>query len=125
MTYRFALALPLLLTATPALATGGYDCRTTDGSNIGVSGVVGHVVGNPLVGVRLRLGEQMLSTMDEQPQIAVGQSWIDAREIRLDLIDAQAQRYEAQLRIRITTRAGATGTLVRNDRTHPVRCTVE
>ena len=125
MKLSLLLGLPLLLAATPALATGGYDCRTTDGSEIGVSAVVGHAPGNPLVGARLRLGERVLSTAGEPPAIAVGQSWIDEREIRLDLIDAQALRYEAQLRARIATRSGWVGTLVRDGRSHPVRCTVE
>ena len=114
-----------LFASSPALATGGFDCRTTDGLDIGVSGVVGHVVGNPLVAARLRLGEQLLSTTGEQPRIAVAQSWIDAREIRLDLVDAEASRYEARLRARIMIRLDATGTLLRHGRTHPVRCTIE
>ena len=124
MKYGLFLAIALFVPG-PALATGGFDCRTTDGSGITVGGTLGRGAGNPLVGARLRLGDRTLSTSDEQPQIAVGQSWIDEREIRLDLIDPQGLRFEARLRARIAPRSGATGTLLRDGRSHPVRCTVE
>jgi hypothetical protein len=117
-------ALALLFLAAPALATGGFDCRATDGSNIGISGSLGRVVGNPLLGASLQLGERTLSTAGDRPEIAVGRSWIDEREIRVDLIDPQALRFEAQLRARMT-RSGATGTLVREGRTYRVRCEFE
>ena len=122
---RVLVALPLLIASTPALATGGFDCRTTDGSDILVSGTIGRVIGTPLVAAHLRIGEETLSTTDAEPRIAIARSWIDAREIRVDLADPQAERFEAQLRARIMTRLGATGTLVRNRVTHPVRCEIE
>ena len=125
MKYRFFLGLPLLLASTPAWATGGFECRTTDRSNISMTGTIGHTIASPLVTAQLRLGQRMLSTTGARPQLAIGRSWIDSREIRVDLVDANAMRFEAQLRARIMTRIGATGTLVRNGRTHPVRCTVE
>lgn len=119
------IALPLLLAASPALATGGFECRTTDDSGIRVVGTIGHVIASPLVTAQLHLGDRTLSTAGEAAPIAIGRSWIDSREIRVDLVDAQATRFEAQLRARIMTRNGATGTLVRNDVSHPVRCDVE
>ena len=122
---RFLLGLPLLLAATPAFATGGFDCRTTDRSGIRMSGTIGHVAGSPLVAAQLHLGSRRLSTTGPEPQAAIGRSWIDSREIRVDLIDAQATRFEAQLRARIMTRTGATGTLARDGETHPVRCEIE
>ena len=125
MKLSFLCTLPLLVAASPALATGGFDCRTTDGSDIGLSGTIGHVAGSPLVAATLRLGERVLATATDRPQIAIGRSWIDAREIRVDLVDPQATRFEAELRARIMTRLGATGTLRRDGRTHPVRCSVE
>src|SRR5687767_4922537 len=120
------LALPALFAATPAFATGGFDCRTTDGSNILMSGTIGRVIGAPLVAAHLRIGDQpTLSTTDPEPRFAIVRSWIDAREIRVDLADPGAERFEAQLRARIMTRGGATGMLVRGGVTHPVRCEVE
>ena len=125
MKHRLFLGLPLLFVATPAFATGGFDCRATDRSGIRMTGTVGHVIASPLVAAQLRLGTRTLSTTGTRPQIAIGRSWLDSREIRVDLVDPQLTRFEAQLRVRIMTRGGATGTLVRNRVTHPVRCTVE
>ncbi|MDQ4087824.1 MAG: hypothetical protein M3177_07435 [Pseudomonadota bacterium] len=116
---------PLLLLASPALATGGFRCEARDGSNLAISGTIGRVIGNPLGGASLHVGEQTISTTDAEPQIAIGRSWIDEREIRVDLIDANAQRFEAQLRARPTRNGTATGTLIRHGRTHRVRCELE
>jgi hypothetical protein len=118
-------ALPLLLIGAPAFATGGFHCQTTDGSNLAISGSVGHVVGFPLLGATLHLGERTLATTDEPPQISIGRSWLDDREIRVDLIDSNAERYEAQLRVRVTRDGTARGTLVREGRTHRVQCELE
>jgi hypothetical protein len=119
------LALPLLLVASPAFATGGFDCRATDGSDIMLSGTIGRVITSPLVAAHLRLGGRTLATTDPHPEIRIGRSWIDERELRVDLVDADAMRFEAQLRARIGGRGRGAGTLVRNGVTHPVRCEVE
>ena len=123
---RILLGLPLLLIASPALATGGFDCVTTDGSRIVMSGTIGRVIGSPLIAAHLRIGDEpTLSTTDPDPPFTIVRSWIDAREIRVDLADPGANEFEAQLRVRIMTRRGATGTLMRRGVTHPVRCEVE
>ena len=123
---RFLCALPLLFAATPAFATGGFDCRTTDGSNIVMSGTIGRVIGTPLIAAHLRIGDEpTLSTTDPEPPFAIVRSWIDEREIRVDLADPGAARFEAQLRARTTPRGTATGTLLRGGVTRPVRCILE
>jgi hypothetical protein len=119
------LALPLLGIAAPASATGGFHCEATDGSNLAISGTVGRVIGAPLIGASLHLGDRTLSTTDEPPLIAIGRSWLDEREMRVDLVDANAERFEAQLRARPRGDGTATGTLVREGRTHRVRCELE
>jgi hypothetical protein len=119
------VALPLLFAASPAFATGGFDCRTTDGSNIAMSGTIGRVVGAPLIAAQLRLGDEALATTDPEPRITIARSWIDTSEIRVDLADPQAERFEAQLRARTTRHGTATGTLVRGGIAHPVRCELE
>ena len=119
------VSLPLLFAASPALATGGFDCRTTDGSNIAISGTIGRVVGAPLVAARLRIGEQTLSTTDAEPRIVIARSWIDTREIRVDLADPQMERFEAELRARTRRDGTATGSLLREGVRHPVRCELE
>ena len=119
------LAMPLLLAASPALATGGFDCRTTDRSDMVMSGTIGRVIGTPLVAAHLRIGDRTLATTDPEPEITIVRSWIDAREIKVDLADPQAERFVAQLRARIGARGRGTGTLVRDGVTHPVMCEVE
>lgn len=114
----------LLLAATPALATGGFECRTTDGSDIALNGVTGHGIVTPLVGARLHVGDTLLTSQSDDATIAVAQSWIDGERLWLDLVDPQALRFEARLRATVKGHA-ATGTLVRDGRTHPVRCTVD
>jgi hypothetical protein len=119
------LALPLLLGAAPAFATGGFACEATDGSGIAIGGTIGHVVGAPLVGAWLQVREQTRATTDTPAQIAVGRSWIDEHEIRLDLVDPNFERFEAQLRVRTSEAGEARGTLLRDGVTHPVRCDLE
>lgn len=119
-----AAALLLLVTATPAFATGGFDCRTTDGSNIALRGTVGRVVGNPLIDAHLQLDERTLATTDREPQIVIVRSWLDAERIWVDLADSQVTEFVAQLRVRMT-RSGGVGTLRVNGITRRVRCEVE
>ena len=115
---RYLLATFMLMASSPALATGGFACATTDGSLIVLNGAVGHTLTAPLVGARLTVRGRAIET-------AIGRSWIDAREIRVDLTDPNATRFEAQLRARILPRGRASGTLVIGGRTRPVRCTLE
>jgi hypothetical protein len=119
------LALPLLFAATPAFATGGFDCRTTDGSDIMMSGTIGRVIGTPLVAAHLQVDGRTLGTNDPEPQIAIARSWIDQHEIKVDLVEGQAERFAAELRVRLTRRGDGNGTLVRDGRTYQVYCTVE
>jgi hypothetical protein len=125
MKHILLLASALLLAATPALATGGFDCRTTDGSNIRLSGTIGHTIVSPLVGARLQLGDRVLATTDSNPEIAIGRSWIGDNEIRVDLVDANVTRIEVRLRAEYMAGAFAVGTLVRDGVSHPVRCEVQ
>ena len=125
MKHSLLLAPALLLAAAPAHATGGFDCRTTDGSNIRLSGTIGHTIVSPLVGARLELGDRVLATTDSNPEIAIGRSWIGDNEIRVDLVDANVTRMEVQLRARYMAGAFAIGTLVRDGVSHRVRCETE
>lgn len=124
MRLAWIAALAIFVSA-PALATGGFECRTSDRSGLRVSGVIGHGIASPLVSVRLIDGRRTLSTAGERPALVIGRFWIDSREIRLDLVDPQGLRYEAQLRASWMVRNQGTGTLIRNGRTHPVRCITE
>jgi hypothetical protein len=123
---RFAfLGLPWLLAASPAFASGSFDCRTIDGSEIGISGTYGHVIGSPIVSARLQLGNRTLSTSGDGAEIAIGRSWLDETELRLDLVDLQVTRFEAELRVRQDARRRSVGTLIRDRTTRRVRCTFD
>jgi hypothetical protein len=119
---RAFLLLPALLAATPALATGGYSCSTQGKDPVRIDIVTGHGVAPAIAQVRLHDGTRSWSTADADPAIVIAQSWIDLREVRLDLVDAKVQRYEARLRVRTTNRLAATGTLERNGVKRVVRC---
>ena len=81
------------LAAAPANATGGLICRTADSRPTEVSVGFGHVPGSPLILTRL---------LDNGRQIPVRQAqwWLDSAEVRLLLIDPDAQREELRLRAR-------------------------
>lgn len=116
------LAAVFLEAASPALASAGFDCETTDGSNIVMSGNMARAIAAPLNAASLQVAGETLSTTAEPPRILVGQSWLDREELRVDLVDPQLERFEAQLRVRFNAEGEATGTLARNGRSHPVRC---
>ncbi len=119
------IAAALLLLPAPALATGGFHCEATDGSGLAISGTIGRVVGSPLVNARLHLGDRILATYDPEPQVAIARAWIDERVIMVDLIDSNAERFEAQLRAWQAPDGEAHGTLIRDDVAHPIRCETE
>jgi len=116
------LAAALLSVPAPALASASFECEATDGSGIAIVGNMARAIAAPLNAVMLRIGDRTLSTASDPPQILVGQSWLDAHELKVDLIDPGMERFEARLRVRITAEGEATGTLLRNGRSHPVRC---
>lgn len=124
---RLALpALPLaLIAASPAFATTGFACRPVSGSGPTLDLVVGHAVGAKPVAVTLREGRRILSTDGRGDPLVLGQSWIDDRYLWLDLVDAEAMRYEAKLRATFQPKLRgrpAIGTLTRGGRSYRVRC---
>jgi len=118
------LAAPLLFAAAPAAATGGFDCRATDGSGIVMSGTIGRVAGTPLISASLRIGDHVMASYGGDPEIAIARSWIDEDEIRVDLAHPELERIEARLRARIARSRGR-GTLERRGVVHPVLRTVD
>ena len=112
---KHVLALTLLsLGASPALATGGFDCRTAGNRPIAVSLAFGHVPGSALVSARL---------VDKGRIVPVSRAqwWLDRSELRLVLVDPDATREEVIIRAR---RNGPTydGSLWRGGRRSWVRC---
>ncbi len=109
----FALALALV-SATPAQGTGGLVCRTAGSRPIEVSVGFGHVPGAPLILTRLTDNGRAIP-------VQAPQWWLDNREVRLVLTDANAMRQELMIR---ATRNGHTydGRLWRGGQQRWVRC---
>ena len=122
---RHALAIAALLCASPALATGGFECRPVAGTGPSVTVALGHGITTlPLFAV-LRDGSRTLSTTGPRAALHIGQIWIDTRRLWLDLTDANITRHEAKLRAAWQPRSRspvAVGTLWRGGRGYRVRC---
>ncbi|HEX6374396.1 MAG TPA: hypothetical protein VFZ91_01615 [Allosphingosinicella sp.] len=122
---RYAFAAAVLACSSPAVATGGFECRPVSGTGPVLTIGVGHAVAARPFNVTLREGSHTLSTQGPRAALEIGQSWIDARYLWLDLTDAGANRFEAKLRTTFQPKLKyrpALGTLVRGGRTYRVRC---
>jgi hypothetical protein len=111
---RLLLAVMLVLPATPALATGGFVCRTAGTAPIHVSIGFGHVPGSPLILTRLTDNGRVVPVQSAQ-------WWLDNREMRLVLINPDAMREELVLRARRNGHVYE-GSLWRDGRRRWVRC---
>jgi hypothetical protein len=122
MKVALPIAAALLVAGAPAYASASFECETTDGSRISILGNMARAIAAPLNAASLTIGRRTLSTSSRPPQIVVGQSWLDRTELKVDLLDPQMERFEAQLRVRINGEGEARGVLIRNGRSHPVTC---
>lgn len=122
------LAAGVLAASTPAIATTGYRCEPVAGASPRLHLVVGRAVAPQVVAARLDDG-RLLTTQPNgavSPTLVIVRSWIDGQRLWIDLADAQAIRWEGQLRASWQPRLRgrpATGTFVRGGRTYRVRCT--
>ena len=107
-------ALASLGFAAPAQASGGLLCRTAGARPIDLRLVVSHTAVPTVVSARL------MEAGREVP-VALAQSWIEPAELRVDLVDRNAQRHELRLRAKQNGRA-YDGSLWRGGRRHWVRC---
>lgn len=109
------VAAPLaLVSATPALATGGLVCRTGGAPPVQVALVISPTAVSSIVSARLTDNRR------EVP-VAVAQSWLEPDEVRLDLTDRNAVRHELRLRAK---RNGSVydGAIWRGGKRRWVRC---
>jgi hypothetical protein len=116
--HRSLIAAAALLAASPAFATGGFECRPVTGAGPVLGIAIGHTVA-------ARLFSATLSEGGRKVPVQIGQSWIDSRHLWLDLVDPNATRMEAKLRATFQPRLRgrpAMGTLERGGRTYRVRC---
>ena len=112
--FPFVLGIAALGLAAPAHATGGLLCRTAGARPIDLRLVISHTAVSTVVSARL------IDAGREIP-IALAQSWLEPGEIRVDLVDRNAQRHELRLRARKNGRV-YDGSLWRGGRRHWVRC---
>ena len=123
MRLRLFIALPLLVTATPALATQGLLCVPTSGEAPRLSLVIG---AGGIAGASLDEGGGWVSTMVPDAPLILTQAWIDRAQVMADIAeptwDRVAElraRFEPPVRGRPTT---ASGTLLVRGRAFRVRC---
>lgn len=114
-------ALTLACAATPAFATSTIMCAARDWPGLDVAIIVGHGAAGAVAQVTISLGGEEITTGvgDNPPMIA--QAWIDENELKLDIVDANAEHRLARL---VTRRRGRAyvGTLLFRGQTIRVRC---
>lgn len=114
---RIYASIPVaLLAATSAEATTGLLCSTAGRPPIHLALAISHTAVPAVASVRLTDNRRVVPVM-------TAQSWFDATEVRVDLVDGNAQRHEARLRAKWNVRAKSyDGSLWRNGRRHWIRC---
>ena len=89
---KLLLALPLaIFAATPAHATGSLICNTAGPRPIEVHLVIGHNVVSSVFQARLY-------DIEREVPVKVAQAWMEPNELRVDLVDPNAERHELRLR---------------------------
>ena len=117
-TASLSAAAALFLAATPALATSSIACTSRSWPGLDVAIVIG---ATGVDQATISLGGEEISTVGENgPRI--GQSWVDENELKLDIVDANADQRLARL---VTRRQGDAyaGTLQFRGRTIRISCT--
>ena len=124
---RLLIGLPGLLAAAPALATGGFDCWTTD-RNMVLTGSFGNSEGTPIDAIFLQIGERALSTAGDSPELRILRRRFEvtqSREILVILARPPSDRAEIELRGRLERDGTGSGTLYQDGVGQPVRCEME
>jgi hypothetical protein len=124
MSLASCIAPALLAAASPALATGTILCRSTISPAAGpsLSLTVGTSVGTGVLQARLTHGAESLTAGTGAGAPVIGQSWLDNEELKLDILDANADAHLARLDTRRLRGLSYVGTLSYRGRTWQVRC---
>lgn len=120
--HALPIALLFLAASSPALASASFECEATDASGAMISGGMARAIAAPLESAELVIDGEAMSTRDDPPRIAIGQSWIDGERLWVDLVDPQLLRFEARLRAATDAAGDTRGTLTRDGRAYPVIC---
>lgn len=122
---RYALAAAALACSSPAWATGGFECRPVAGPGPTLIVGIGHGLSLRPFTVWLREGKRQFASGEDGSPLVLGQTWIDAQYLWIDLLDSKRNRFEVKLRATFQPKLKdrpAIGTLVRGGRTWRVRC---
>jgi hypothetical protein len=124
MKHAFCLAAALIAIASPAVATSTIACRSTispaTGPALDVSVGSGEAAGIFLV--RFALGSEHYATGQGAGAPAIVQSWIDDRQLKVAIADANAESIITRLDTRRRTGNDYLGVLTHHGRTWRVRC---
>jgi hypothetical protein len=111
---KFATALLGLSIAAPAHATSGLFCSTAGEKPIVVQLVIGNSAVSSVV-------QASLTDDGREVPVSVAQAWLERDEIRLDLVDPNAERHELRLVAR-SKGDNYDGSIWRNGKRRWVRC---
>jgi len=121
------IAAILLAAATPAFATSTILCRSTisptDGPSLSLVVGTGETAG--IVQAHFTQGNETFTTGQGSGAPAISQAWLDRNQLKLDIVDADAESFVVRLDTRRRRGWVYTGTLIHRGRTWRVRCDEE
>ena len=123
--FAFALLAAALIPAAPALATGSIHCSSTERGAPEIYLSIGRGAGAAIIQMSLSGPAGQFTTGAGPRAPIVAQSWLDERELKIDVIDHNVEYHIARL---ISRRAGENlyrGTLRYRGRTHAMSCEFE
>lgn len=122
---KWAVCLGAMVSASPVLATGGYYCSTTDGSDISVNATVGRTPIPAVVGVVVSIKGKVHNEKDGDPKLLMQQVWFDDERVMFDFVEPES--LEPLLHVRTLYREGQTAksTITYQTKVHPAECEFE
>ena len=87
---KLLFATIALITAAPAYATGGLLCSTAGAKPVVVQLVIGQAAVSAVV-------QASLTDDGRDVPVHVAQAWLERDEVRVDLVDPNAERHEVRL----------------------------
>jgi len=118
----FAAAAAALAAASPALATGTVLCQSPQRPSMRLYLVVAYTPEPVISQANLVGGWAEFSTGAAASSPVVTQNWYDERELKLDIVDGNAESFVARLRTRRVRTGVYAGTLLLRGRTLRVTC---
>ena len=121
------IAAALACVATPAFATSTILCRSTispsDGPELAL--ILGSGSATGIFQAQFSLGRERFITGQGADAPAIVQSWIDERQLKIEIADANAEAVIIRLDTRRRAGSGYSGLLIHRGRTWRVRCSEE